>query len=137
MPLIKPMSKMAQPKEAVEGPRALSTAYAMQRRAKVKKMAMGGEVSNESAHPSDLMHDEERADSIAEAIINRRKAKKMAEGGEVDLEANDEEGPSSLDELNAESVRQDVSAAPNLKENYEKEDMVSKIRKSLKARKGF
>jgi len=146
MPLIKSKSKKAFSKNVAsemesgkpQG-QSLAIAYDVQRRAgKPKKMAKGGIVeSQEEVHPAELMDDEERAESVAAAIMQRRRAKKMAEGGQVDLEANNEEGPSSLDELNVMSVTKEVDSAPILKENYEKEDMISKIRKNLKARKTY
>lgn len=145
MPLIKSKSKKAFSKNVASEMEAgkpqgqsLAIAYDVQRRAgKPKKMAKGGMVESEDVHPAELMDDEERAESVAAAIMQRRRAKKMAEGGQVDLEANNEEGPSSLDELNVMSVTKEVDPAPMLKENYEKEDMISKIRKNLKARKTY
>lgn len=106
-----------------KGPSSLSVAYNVQKTAG-KRMAKGGEV--QPSAPSDsFMQDDERATSIADAIIRKRK---YADGGEVDLEANDAEGPADLDSLNEDA---------GLKENYTGDDMISKIRQSLKAKRGF
>lgn len=125
-----------------EGPKSLSVAYNIQKTAG-RKMAKGGMVepaptSEEMPHPADLMPDEERASSIADAIMRKRETQKFAEGGMVDLDANAEESPADLDDLNSESLAGSQPGVPNLKENYsEGDDMISKIRKSLKAKRGF
>lgn len=122
---------MSDPKD-----RNFAVAFAASR--KSKKPSHQAPKSDDIPHPSDLMEDGERAESIADAIMKKRAAKKFAEGGMVDLEANNEEGPSSLDQLNVESVTGDQDPAPDLKENYKgKDDLITKIRQSIKARRGF
>lgn len=127
-----------------EGKPSLAIAFGAQQGAKKRKMASGGEVM-----PADFMEDEERAESIAEAIMQKRR--KFAEGGMVDLESNSEEKPNEYDELNADAAGKeqydDSQISPQPTDSNEtgdteeedsenKNDMVSMIRRKLKAKSG-
>lgn len=107
--------------------------------------------SSDDVDASDLMSDDERASSVADAIMKKRKVKKMSEGGMVDLESNAaESNDNDFDSLNEDASSQDDNF---LKENYsedfntispghepvdqEDDSMISKIRASMKAKRGM
>ncbi len=134
MPLIQPKSKKSLAKTP-EPDSSLAVAYSVKRSAGKKSMAKGGEVTREP-HPADLMLDDERADSIADAIMRKRKENSYAEGGQVDLEENAEETPANhFDELLVEATGETDPAPVDTKTNVGDEDLISKIRKSMKARR--
>jgi hypothetical protein len=111
----------------------------------VQWAAKGGEIE-----PHELMSDDERSSSIADAIMKKRhKAKMMADGGMVDLEANSEEQPNNEDDYSFNAVKKEAydldQLGPDPMDSNEhgddiesdKNDMVSQIRKKMRAKRGM
>ncbi len=136
MPLFS--KKSASSDDTKSSKKDLAIAYGVKKKARAPQPRMA-EAKPEAVHAADLMEDEERAGSIAEAIMRKRREKSIEEeGGTVDLEANDEEGPASLDELNVETALKSGEKAPMLKENYKgRETILESIRKKMREKKGL
>jgi hypothetical protein len=111
----------------------------------VQWAAKGGEIE-----PHELMSDDERSSSIADAIMKKRaKTKAMADGGMVDLEANSEEQPNNEDDYSFDAVKKEQydldQLGPDPMDSNEhgdaidsdKNDMVSQIRKKMRAKRGM
>lgn len=109
----------------------------------MKMMADGGMLAEEDA--------EMKHASLAAAIMAKRaKAKMMAEGGEVDLQANSNENLNMEDQLSFDAARKDtyydlsqLDEQPEDSNEHsddidsDKHDMVSSIRKKMRAKRGL
>lgn len=110
-----------------EKPQALASAYAVMRKSKKSKMAHGGEVMDDTGPAPQ---------SIAEAIRRARADKKMDEmSSQVDLSENEEEQPNSFDELNVEATEEGPEPETEPDNDFRKRNLVSNIRKGMKARR--
>lgn len=134
----KPMKSMDK-MDSKESPKSLALALNMQAKMKPK-----------ASMPMDMEQDEDEMDapsSMAEAIMRKRKAKMMAEGGMVE-DDNEESGSTPYDDMNEEAAMKelyddDVSAQPEDSNEHSDDiesdayDMISEIRKKMRAKRGF
>lgn len=143
--------KKAKPEAAKDSDKPnLSVAYNTQKMAGKKMAAKKPAEPDSEVSPADLMSDDERASSVADAIMKKRSVKKMADGGMVELD-DKETSADAFDDLNEGARSQNDEDF--LKENYAEDfntmapeheatddhddSMISKIRASMKAKRGI
>lgn len=109
------------------------------------KCAHGGPVHcMEGCYAKGGMTDDERFNSVADAILHKHKAKMMAEGGEA-MPDNDPQ-LDTFEDLDEEAAKKELYDEPSMKQpeasnergddiDSDEHDMVSSIRKKLKAKR--